>query len=39
MYHAVARGEFDKVTNHIEELSGAPAQNVEAYLRRSLNRD
>ncbi len=37
MYRAVARGEFDKVTDHIEELTGAPAEGVEAYLRRSLN--
>ena len=36
MYRAVARGEFSKVTDHVEELTGAPAESVEAYLRRNL---
>ena len=36
LYRAAARGELEKVTDHIEELSGAPAESLEAYLKRSL---
>jgi hypothetical protein len=36
MYRAVARGEFDKVTGDIEELTGRPAEILESYLERKL---
>ena len=36
MYRAVDRGEFDQVTDHVALLSGAPAESVEAYLRRAI---
>jgi NAD(P)H dehydrogenase (quinone) len=36
LYHAVDNGEFGAVTDHVERLSGAPAEDAEGYLRRVL---
>ncbi len=37
MYRAVDQGEFDQVTDHVELLSGAPAETVETYLQRAVD--
>ena len=37
MYRAVDHGEFDQVSNHVELVSGAPAESVESYLRRAIS--
>ena len=36
MYRAVDHGEFAQVTDHVELLSGTPAESVEAYLQRAI---
>lgn len=36
MYRAVDHGEFAQVTDHVELLSGAPGESVEAYLQRAI---
>ncbi len=36
MYRAVDHGEFAQVADHVELLSGAPAESVEAYLQRAI---
>ncbi|MDE2935335.1 MAG: SDR family oxidoreductase [Chloroflexota bacterium] len=36
MYRAVDHGEFARVTDHVELLSGAPAESVEAHLQRAI---
>ena len=36
MYRAVDNGEFDQVSEHVELLSGAPPEPVDAYLRRAV---
>ena len=36
LYHAVDNGEFGVVTDHVEQLTGAPAEDAERYLRRVL---
>ena len=37
MYRAVDCGEFEKVTDHVELLTGTPAEAAESYLRRAIN--
>ena len=37
MYRAVDQGEFEQVSDHVELLSGAPAQTVDEYLRRTVS--
>ena len=37
LYHAVDNGEFGGVTDHVEQLAGSPAEDVETYLRRVLS--
>jgi len=34
LYHAVDNGEFGTVTDHVERLTGTPAEDAESYLRR-----
>lgn len=36
MYRAVDSGEFARVSDHVELLTGAPAESVESYLRRAI---
>ena len=36
MYHAVDHGGFERVTDHIERLTGRPPQTVPAYLNAML---
>lgn len=36
MYHAVDQGEFERVTDHIERLTGRPPRTVPAYLKAVL---
>lgn len=36
LYRAVDNGEFATVTDHVERLTGTPAESVESYLRRKL---
>lgn len=36
MYRAVDNGEFAQVSEHVELLSGTPAEPVDAYLRRAV---
>jgi NAD(P)H dehydrogenase (quinone) len=36
MYRAVDAGEFERVTDHVERLTGTPAETVEACLKRAV---
>ncbi len=36
MYEAVDRGEYERVTDHVEQLTGEAPETVEAYLKRKL---
>jgi NAD(P)H dehydrogenase (quinone) len=36
MYRAVDAGEFERVTDHVERLTGTPAETVETYLKRAV---
>ena len=36
MYRAVDHGECEQVSEHVELLSGAPAETVDKYLRRAI---
>ena len=36
MYRAVDNGEFEQVSDHVELLSGAPAEPVDRYLRHAI---
>ena len=36
MYRAVDNGEFERVTDHVEVLTGKPPESVESYLRRMV---
>lgn len=38
LYHAVAAGEFERVTDHVETLTGRPPERLETYLARHLKR-
>jgi uncharacterized protein YbjT (DUF2867 family) len=38
LYMAVESGEFEKVTAHVEELTGRPPETPELFIRRSLGR-
>jgi NAD(P)H dehydrogenase (quinone) len=39
MYRAVENGEFETVTDHVQQLTGTPAETVESYLRRTVQID
>ena len=38
MYRAVDNGEFEKVTDHVERLTGTPPEPVESYIKRAVQR-
>jgi len=38
LYKAAARGDFSRVTNHVELLTGKPAEQLESYLNRNVQR-
>jgi len=33
LYHAMDRGEFETVTNHVEEITRKPPEHPESYFR------
>jgi NAD(P)H dehydrogenase (quinone) len=37
MYRAVDNGELETVTNHVKELTGRPAEDIESYFARVLS--
>ena len=37
LYHAVENKEFEWITNHVAEITGAPPESVESYLRRVIS--
>jgi len=36
IYQGAARGDFDRTTNHVELLTGSPAEPLESYLKRNV---
>ena len=36
LYRAVAQGDFARLTNHVELLTGQPAEPLESYLKRNV---
>ena len=37
LYHALEAGEFATVTDHVEKLTGRPAETIESYMTRRLS--
>ena len=37
MYRAVDHGEFESVSDHVEQLTGAPAESVDEYFQHAIN--